>query len=91
MIVSLLSTQSRTSKNAEVASQLAIAANRVATIERVHRGFIISMGYAALRLNSTWRIFVAIFQRCCSRGIALSGSSSSKALRSSCPPLPAFR
>ena len=38
MIVSLLSTQSRASENAEVASQLAIAANRVATIERVHRG-----------------------------------------------------
>jgi two-component sensor histidine kinase len=32
MIVSLLSLQSRASPNAEVASQLAIAANRVATI-----------------------------------------------------------
>jgi two-component sensor histidine kinase len=36
MIVSLLSLQSRASPNAEVASQLAIAANRVATIGRVH-------------------------------------------------------
>jgi len=37
MIVSLLSLQSRASANAEVASQLAVAANRIATIERVHR------------------------------------------------------
>jgi two-component sensor histidine kinase len=37
MIVSLLSLQSRAAPNAEVAGQLAIAANRVATIARVHR------------------------------------------------------
>jgi two-component sensor histidine kinase len=37
MIVSLLSLQSRASTNAEAATQLAIAAGRVATIERVHR------------------------------------------------------
>jgi two-component sensor histidine kinase len=37
MIVSLLSLQIRACANAEAASQLAIAANRVATIERVHR------------------------------------------------------
>jgi two-component sensor histidine kinase len=37
MIVSLLSLQSRASPNAEIASQLAIAANRVATIGRVHQ------------------------------------------------------
>jgi two-component sensor histidine kinase len=37
MIVSLLSLQSRASANTEAAAQLAIAANRVATIERVHR------------------------------------------------------
>jgi two-component sensor histidine kinase len=37
MIVSLLSLQSRASANAEVVSQLAIAANRVATIARVHK------------------------------------------------------
>jgi two-component sensor histidine kinase len=37
MIVSLLSLQSRASANAEVASQLAIAADRVATVGRVHR------------------------------------------------------
>jgi len=37
MIVSLLSLQSRASANAEAASQLAVAANRVATIARVHR------------------------------------------------------
>jgi len=37
MIVSLLSLQSRASANAEAAAQLAVAANRVGTIERVHR------------------------------------------------------
>lgn len=37
MIVSLLSLQGRASTNAEAASQLAAAANRVAMIERVHR------------------------------------------------------
>jgi len=37
LIVSLLSLQSRMSANAETASQLAVAADRVATIERVHR------------------------------------------------------
>ena len=37
MIVSLLSLQSRASENAEVASQLAVAADRIATIGRIHR------------------------------------------------------
>ncbi len=37
MIVSLLRLQSRASANTEAASQLAIAANRVATIGRVHQ------------------------------------------------------
>ena len=37
MIVSVLSLQSRSSANAETASQLAIAANRIAMIGRVHR------------------------------------------------------
>jgi two-component sensor histidine kinase len=36
MIVSLLSLQSRASRNAEVASQLAAAADRIATIGRIH-------------------------------------------------------
>ncbi len=38
MIVSVLSLQSRASANAETASQLAIAANRIAMIGRVHQG-----------------------------------------------------
>ena len=37
MIVSLLAPQGRASENAEVASQLAAAADRVATIGRIHR------------------------------------------------------
>lgn len=37
MIVSLLSLQSRASENTEVASQLADAVDRVATIARIHR------------------------------------------------------
>jgi two-component sensor histidine kinase len=38
LVVSILSLQSRASANAEVASQLAAAANRVAMIESIHRG-----------------------------------------------------
>ncbi|HET7377462.1 MAG TPA: sensor histidine kinase [Anaerolineae bacterium] len=37
VIVSLLSLQSRASKNPEVASQLAAAADRIATVARIHR------------------------------------------------------
>lgn len=37
MVVSLLSLQSRTEANADAASHLSIAANRVATIARIHR------------------------------------------------------
>jgi two-component sensor histidine kinase len=37
MIVSMLSLQSRISANADIASQLAVAGNRIAMIERVHR------------------------------------------------------
>ena len=37
LITSLLSLQSRTTKNAEVEAQLATAANRVATLGRIHR------------------------------------------------------
>jgi two-component sensor histidine kinase len=37
MVVSLLSLQSRAANTPEVAKQLSVAANRVATIERVHR------------------------------------------------------
>jgi two-component sensor histidine kinase len=37
MIVSLLSLQARASENAEVAAQLAAAADRIATIGRIHR------------------------------------------------------
>ena len=37
MIISLLSLQSRASENAEVASQLAAAADRIGTIGRIHR------------------------------------------------------
>ncbi len=39
MIVSLLSLQSRASTNAETSSQLATAADRIATIGRIHRRF----------------------------------------------------
>ena len=37
MVVSLLSLQGRASENAEVVSQLAAAADRIATIGRIHR------------------------------------------------------
>jgi two-component system, sensor histidine kinase PdtaS len=44
VIVSLLSLQSRSSPNAEVASQLATAADRIATIARIHRRLHFSEG-----------------------------------------------
>jgi two-component system, sensor histidine kinase PdtaS len=44
VIVNLLSLQSRSSANAEVASQLAAAANRIATIARIHRRLHFSEG-----------------------------------------------
>jgi len=53
LIVSLLSLQSRATANAEVAAQLAAAANRVATVERVHR-----------RLHNFDRAQVVAFKRC---------------------------
>ena len=44
VIVSLLSLQSRSSSNAEVSSQLAAAADRIATIARIHRRLHFSDG-----------------------------------------------
>jgi two-component sensor histidine kinase len=44
VVVSLLSLQSRSSANAEVASQLAAAADRIATIARIHRRLHFSEG-----------------------------------------------
>jgi two-component sensor histidine kinase len=51
MIVSLLSLQSRASENAEVASQLAIAADRVAAIGRIHRRLHSSDGVQVFALK----------------------------------------
>ena len=51
LIVSLLSLQSRTSANAEVASQLAAAANRVAMIVSIHRGLHRSDGTDTVALK----------------------------------------
>jgi two-component sensor histidine kinase len=51
MIVSLLSLQGRASENAEVASQLAAAADRIATIGRIHRRFHSSDGVQTFALK----------------------------------------
>jgi two-component sensor histidine kinase len=51
MIVSLLSMQSRRSGNAEVASQLTVAADRIATIGRVHRRLHSFDGMSTLSLK----------------------------------------
>ena len=49
MVVSLLSLQGRASENVEVVSQLAAAADRIATIGRIHRRLHSSMAYKPLR------------------------------------------
>ena len=57
MIVSLLSLQGRASENAEVASQLAAAADRIATIGRIHRRL---HSYKPLHSSNISRTFVVI-------------------------------
>ena len=59
MIVSLLSLQGRASKNAEVASQLAAAADRKAR-GRIHRRLPHLTAYKPSPSSNTSRIFVAI-------------------------------
>ena len=51
MVVSLLSLQSRTASIPDVAMQLSIAANRIATIERVHRRLHFHDGAKTVKLK----------------------------------------
>jgi two-component sensor histidine kinase len=51
MVVGLLSLQSRTASTPEVAMQLSVAANRVATIERVHRRLHFHDGAKTVKLK----------------------------------------
>lgn len=51
MVVSLLSLQSRTASTPDVAMQLSVAANRVATIERVHRRLHFHDGAKTVKLK----------------------------------------
>jgi two-component sensor histidine kinase len=51
MVVSLLSLQSRTASIPDVAAQLSIAANRIATIERVHRRLHLHDGAKTVKLK----------------------------------------
>jgi two-component system, sensor histidine kinase PdtaS len=57
MVVSLLSLQSRTAVAPEVAAQLCVAENRVATIERVHRRLHFQDGTKAVALRKYLREF----------------------------------
>ena len=59
MIASLLSLQARASTNGEVASGLAAAADRIATIGRIHRRLHSLDGVQTFALSNTSTIFVA--------------------------------
>ena len=59
LVVSLLSLQSRTAVTPEVAAQLSIAANRVATIERVHRRLHYNDGTKTVELKKYLTAFSA--------------------------------
>lgn len=90
MAISLLSLQSRESTNAEVSSQLSVAANRVAMIARIHHRLNSYDGVQTIEFKSSLRTLAASFQRWCRRerpGRELS----SKAVNSICRPLPPFR
>ena len=60
MVVSLLSLQGRASENAEVVSQLAAAADRIATIGRIHRRLHSFDGVKPLRSSHMSRTCVVI-------------------------------
>ena len=75
-------------RNAEAAAQLAVAADRVATIERVHRRLHYIDGVRASRSSNTSRIFAAISPPCCPRRSARRRPSSSREWTSSCRPPP---
>ena len=86
MIVSLLSLQSRASANAEAASQLAIAADRMATIGRVHRRLHSFDGVQTVAFKQYLEDLCRDFSTMLSSESARSGSSSSRGLKSSCRP-----
>ena len=91
MIVSLLSLQSRASANAEAASQLAIAADRVATIGRIHRRLHSFDGVQTVAFKQYLEDLCRDFSTMLSSRSDRSGSSSSRELKSSCRPSPPFR
>jgi two-component system, sensor histidine kinase PdtaS len=61
IIVSLLSLQSRTA-GPEAAAQLTVAANRVASFGRVHRGYISSITWKAWSLSSILSTYARTFR-----------------------------
>ncbi|MEY4707792.1 MAG: hypothetical protein RJB58_1515 [Pseudomonadota bacterium] len=73
MVVSLLSLQSRSDVTPEVATQLSVAVNRVATIERVHRRLHFYDGTKTVALRNYLREFCLDFS-------AISSSDSTKTL-----------
>ena len=88
MIGSLLSLQSRASANAEAASQLAIAADRVATVGRVHRRLHSIDGVQTVAFKQYLEDLCRDFSTMLSSEERRIGSSSSRGLKSSCRPRP---
>ena len=90
MIVSLLSLQSRASKNAEVASQLAAAADRIATIGRIHRRLHSLDGVQTFALKQYLEDLCRDFSMMLSSERTRSGSSSSRGSKSTLPAVTAI-
>ena len=89
MIVSLLSLQGRASKNAEVASQLAAAADRIATIGRIHQRLHSLDGVQIFALKQYLDDLCRDFSMMLSASVP-SGSSSSRGSKSSLPAVTAI-
>ena len=91
MIVSLLSLQGRASENAEVASQLAAAADRIATIGRIHRRLHSLDGVQTFALKQYLEDLCRDFSMMLSSERPRAGHRRRGELKSSCRPSPLFR
>ena len=84
MIVSLLSLQSRATANAEAASQLAAAADRIAMIGRIHRRLHSFDGATTVAFKKFLEDLCSDFSSLVSSGSAVSETSLLRVWRSSC-------
>ena len=90
MIVSLLSLQSRATTNAEAASQLAAAADRIATVGRIHRRLHSIDGVQTVAFKQFLEDLCRDFSSMLSSGGAASGSSSLRAIEIELPTVTAI-